>query len=356
MNRVKILFLSLLALIGVLSFSSVDSFSLPFAIVSKNTLAREVKVGNPSDEVVVNVVQRAIPSVVTIALTHNIQDSSIEEDSENVGSGFIISDEGLIVTNKHVVSEPEVAYSVITNTKTYAVQKIYRDPLNDIAILKINASKNELKTIPLGDSSKLQVGQLAIAIGTPLGEFNNTVTTGVVSGLGRGITAGDPYEGLAERLDNLIQTDAAINSGNSGGPLLNSAGEVIGVNTAASNEGQNISFALPINAIKNSLENFNDTGQFERPYLGVSYRMAEESNSQKGAHIQQVLSGSPAAKGGIQVGDVIVSIDGQDLQEKNQEIASFIAKKKIGDTVKLTFVRGNSSQEVSVKLEKAPQE
>lgn len=187
--------------------------------------------------------------------------------SQSIGSGFIVSTDGMLVTNKHVVSD-QAKYQIVTSDgKKYDVQKVYRDPLNDIAILKIDPTQNAsttLKTVDLGDSSNLQVGQFVIAIGTALGEFRNTVTTGVVSGLGRGITAGDEFQGYAERLDNVIQTSAAINPGNSGGPLLNSSGQVIGVNTAIAQGGQNIGFALPINVVKDSLNNFNQTGQSAR--------------------------------------------------------------------------------------------
>ena len=198
------------------------------------------------------------------------QQQKIEQD---IGSGFVVSTEGLIVTNKHVVADTEAKYKVITkDDKTHEAQKIYRDPANDLAIIKINASG--LTPVELGDSSKLKVGQMAIAIGTALGEFRNTVTVGVISGLGRGITAGSPFEGYVERLDNVIQTDAAINPGNSGGPLLNSGGQVIGVNTAVSSEGQNIGFALPINIVKDALTQFNKSGgKFSRPFLGVRYKM-----------------------------------------------------------------------------------
>ncbi|TSC53199.1 MAG: protease, partial [Microgenomates group bacterium LiPW_16] len=171
-----------------------------------------------------------------------------EKVEQDIGTGFIILADGMIVTNKHVVADTSAKYRVITkDDKTYEVVKIYRDPVNDLAILKIEATG--LKPVEMGDSSKLKVGQFVIAIGTALGEFRNTVTTGVISGLGRGITAGSPFEGYVERLDNVIQTDAAINPGNSGGPLLNSAGQVIGVNIAVAASGQNIGFAIPINVI-----------------------------------------------------------------------------------------------------------
>ncbi|KKU70224.1 MAG: protease Do [Candidatus Amesbacteria bacterium GW2011_GWA1_47_20] len=237
------------------------------------------------ENVVIEVAEKVSPSVVTVGIKKTqifreidpfdffgmgrIQQKKVEQD---IGTGFILTEDGLVVTNKHVVGDTQATYKIVTkDDKTYEVQKIYRDPANDLAILKVDAK--ELKPVELGDSSKLKVGQMVIAIGTALGEFRHTVTTGVVSGLGRGITAGSPLEGAVERLDNVIQTDAAINPGNSGGPLLNSSGQVIGVNTAISPEGQNIGFAIPINVIKDAIDNFNKTGQFSRPYLGVRYRI-----------------------------------------------------------------------------------
>ena len=232
----------------------------------------------------------------------------------------------------------------------------------------MNPTQNgaSLKPLPLGDSSKLQVGQLVIAIGTPLGEFNNSVTTGVVSGLGRGIVAGSFFEGYAEALDDVIQTDAAINPGNSGGPLLNSGGQVIGVNTAVSQSGQNIGFALPINAVKDSLKNFNETGQFNRPYLGVSYQMitreiALRNELAEGAYIRNVIAGSAADKAGVLAGDVITKIDGTDLRSGRNELSGVIGKKKVGDSLNLTIWREAESGDdrifdVKATLEAAPEE
>lgn len=220
-----------------------------------------------------SVISRVIPSVVTIKISQQTTRYSVEFDpfnpfspfrrvpqvqqnEENIGSGFIVSSDGTIVTNKHVVSEQDAKYSVITNdNKEFPVQKITMDPQgNDIAILKINAFN--LTPIALGDSNTVKLGEQVYAIGTPLGEFTNTVTTGIVSGLGRGITTGSRYEGYVERLDNVIQTDAAINPGNSGGPLINAQGQVIGINTAVSSEGQNIGFAIPVNVVKTVLSKY----------------------------------------------------------------------------------------------------
>ena len=281
------------------------------------------------------------------------QERNIEQD---IGTGFVIGDDGLIATNKHVVGDSEAKYEVVTrDDKTYEVEKIYRDPVNDLAILKIAA--NGLKRVEMGDSSKLKVGQFVVAIGTALGEFRHTVTTGVVSGLGRGITAGSPFEG-SERLDNGIQTDAAINPGNSGGPLLNSAGQVVGVNTAVSSEGQNIGFAIPINVIKDAIDNFNKTGQFSRPFLGVKYRMLDQKTAlmndvPQGAYIQEVVADSPADKAGIQSEDIITKIGGQKINGDDGSLAGIIAGHKIGDKVSVEIWRNGETKTLTVTLEEA---
>jgi S1-C subfamily serine protease len=334
------------------------------------------------ENVVIDVAEKVSPSVVTVSInktqiyrtpSYNIdpfsdpfgffrqpdsgttQQRQIEQD---IGSGFVISVDGLIVTNKHVVSDTEATYKVVTkDDKTYDVQKFYRDPVNDIAILKIDPSTGSgLKPVEMGDSSKLKVGQFVIAIGTALGEFRHTVTTGVVSGLGRGITAGSSLEGAVEKLDNVIQTDAAINPGNSGGPLLNSAGQVIGVNTAVSAQGQNIGFAIPINIVSEAIDNFNKTGQFNRPYIGVRYRIIDLKTAMQyeipqGAYVQQIITGSPADKAGIKDGDVIVKIEGRKLASDENGLSKAIETKKVGDKIKVELWRDGQTQEVTVTLE-----
>jgi len=291
----------------------------------------------------IGVIEKSSKSVVTI---------SIEED---VGTGFIISSDGLIVTNKHVVSDLTAKYKVIIGEETFEVENIYRDPINDLAILKID--QNNLVPVELGDSDQLKVGQTVIAIGTALGEFRSTVTKGVISGLGRGITAGGI--GVAsEKLEGVIQTDAAINSGNSGGPLFDSSGQVIGVNVAVSQNGQNIGFALPINLVKESVANFRKTGEFDRPYLGVMYQniskeMALKNNLSLGNYIQSVASGSPAEKSGIKTGDIVIEIDGQKIMGDDKvSIAKTISQKKIGDEFSLVLVREGKEIETKVILEK----
>jgi len=247
----------------------------------------------------------------------------------------------------------DAIYRVITkDDKSYEVFRIYRDPVNDLAILKIEATG--LVPVLMGDSSKLKVGQLAIAIGTALGEFRNTVTTGVVSGIGRGITAGSPFEGSVERLDNVIQTSAAISPGNSGGPLLNSSGQVIGVNTAVSQEGQNIGFAIPINVVKDALETFNTTGQFNRPYLGVRYKsitkeLAIMNDVPEGAYVMDVVQDSPAQKSGFEIGDIITKIGDSRLSGKT-ELSTVIGSKKAGERISVVLWREGKENTVSVVL------
>jgi S1-C subfamily serine protease len=351
-------------------------------LISQNATIQQpvnqnVKVAS-EESITIDIVKKVGPSVVTIAgqqerqsvrqdpfdFFFNAPDNGNEPqpaEPQNIGTGFVISQDGLILTNKHVVSDSNIKYQIVaSNDKTYEIQNIYRDPLNDIALIKINPGSDKLTVADLGDSSKIQVGQYALAIGTALGEFRSTVTTGVISGLGRGITAGSPFEGSVERLDNVIQTDAAINPGNSGGPLLNSAGQVIGVNTAVSASGQNIGFAIPINLIKESLNNFNQTGKFERAYLGVSYRtitkdLAQVNDLSEGAYVDEVIQNSPADQAGIQKGDVIVEISGQKLSE-DKPLASVIGTKKIGDTVQIVLMRNKEKITVEATLVSTPEQ
>jgi serine protease Do len=330
------------------------------------------------ESMVIDVVKKASPSVVTVSVKKTVmplrqqmfnfgpfgmfnipnQSPSTQNQEEDIGSGFIISADGLIVTNKHVVSDTSAKYKIVLkDDRTFEVQKIYRDPANDLAILKIEATG--LTPVEMGDSSKLEVGQYAIAIGTALGEFRSTVTTGVVSGLGRGIAAGGPFEGAVEQLDGVIQTDAAINPGNSGGPLLNSAGQVIGVNTAVSSQGQNIGFAIPINVIKDAIDNFNKTGQFSRPYLGVRYQMvglklALANDVPQGAYVQEIVADSPADKAKIQADDIITKIGGVKVDGNDAAgLTKLIGGHKVGDQVQIELWRDGETKTVTVTLEEA---
>lgn len=327
------------------------------------------------ESVVINVAEKVSPSVVTVSIQEpqkevmqfspfgGFQSSTQGGQPQDIGSGFIVSKDGLIVTNKHVVSDTTSTYQVITKDgKEYKVDKISRDPANDIAILKITpAQDSTLTPIELGDSSNLKVGQLAIAIGTALGEFRHTVTTGVVSGLGRGISAGSPLEGYVERLDNVIQTDAAINPGNSGGPLLNSAGQVIGVNVAVAQGAQNVGFAIPINTVKESLKQFEATGKFPaKAFLGVQYQLVSQqtaimNNVVQGAFVTAVVPDSPADKAGLKVQDIITKMNGDEVKNTNGGLANLISKKSPGDKINLEVWRNGSLITLTATLSEASQ-
>lgn len=309
------------------------------------------------ESVITDIVGKVEASVVTVG----VEEGVLQE--QNIGSGFILSEDGLVVTNKHVVAA-QIKYKVITfDGKKFNVEKIYRDVANDIAILKITpVADSKLTPVELGDSAKLKVGQLVVAMGTPLGEFRGSVTKGIISGLGRGIQTGSPFAGYIEQLDNVIQTDAAINPGNSGGPLINSAGQVIGINTAIASGAQNIGFAIPIDVVRESLKNFNETGKFSRPYLGVAYKIVTRdlailNELPEGAFVQKVGENGPAQKANVKAGDIITKIDGQKVTAKEAEtLAVLIAKKKIGDSAKLSLWREGKALEVTAVLQEAPGE
>jgi serine protease Do len=281
------------------------------------------------------------------------------------GSGFIMTSDGIIITNKHVVSDEEADYTVLMNNeKKYPAKVLARDTVNDLAVLKIE--EKNLPTVELGDSSKLKVGQNVIAIGNALGEFRNTVSTGVVSGLSRSITAGDAGFG-SENLTGVIQTDASINPGNSGGPLLNIAGQVIGINTAIAQGAQNIGFAIPINEVKSSIDSVRKTGKISRPWLGVRYALinpdiakANNLSVDYGALIVRgdlktdmaVIPGSPADKAGLVENDIILEINGQKVTEQNP-LVNLLSKFKAGDQIVLKVLDKGKTKDIKVKLEEA---
>jgi len=325
------------------------------------------------ESAVIDVAERVSPSVVTVSVTREqvqqfnpfsnpfgaftFPQETPQTEEQDIGSGFILSSDGLVVTNRHVVDDANAKYKVITkDDKEFEVRKIYRDPVNDMAILQIDS--DGLTPVELGDSDTLKVGQFVIAIGTALGEFRHTVTTGVISGLGRGIQAGDPFGGVVEELDDVIQTDAAINPGNSGGPLLNSAGQVIGVNAAVAGGAQNVGFAIPINVVKESLDNFNSTGRFSRPFLGVRYQVISQETAilndvPQGAYVIEVIQGSAADSAGILQGDIITKLADQDISEESGSLASIMREKKVGDRVSVEIWRDGKTMSLQVTLQEA---
>lgn len=307
------------------------------------------------------VIKRVSPSVVSI--TANGTSTNVfgqTTQTQAAGTGMVISSDGLIMTNKHVVSDTNATYAVVTSDgKIYKNAKVLaRDPYNDVAFVKIDAKG--LKPVTFGDSSAIVVGQNVIAIGNALGQFQNTATTGIVSGFGRSIQAGDSSGGSTETLTNLIQTDAAINPGNSGGPLVTTAGEVIGMNTATAGNAQNIGFAIPVSEIKNQIKSVMANGTIVRPYLGVRYteltpQLAQQNNLSVdyGAYLTSVVSGSPADKAGLQQDDIITKINNDSISAMNS-LQSIMAKYQVGDEITVTYLRDTKTKTVTIKLEKAP--
>ncbi|HSE29889.1 MAG TPA: trypsin-like peptidase domain-containing protein [Candidatus Saccharimonadales bacterium] len=318
-------------------------------------------------EVVAEIFKKVSPSTVAI-ITQQVSADGFYEPyvSEGAGSGIVISKDGYILTNKHVVPEgTDTAKIVMDDGTQYDAQVVGRDPLNDLAFLKI-AGVDNLSPAELGDSGDVQPGQKAIAVGNALGEFRNTVTSGIISGIGRPIEAVGEL-GSAEKLENLIQTDAAINPGNSGGPLVNLKGEVIGVNTAISEGAEGMGFAIPINDAKAIIKSMLEQGRIIKPYLGVRYVALNSDNARefgvnitKGAILidggngePSVVVGSPAEKAGLKTGDIITDVSGQQVRE-DRGLASLLSQFSAGASVELTVIRDNVAQKMTVVLEEYP--
>lgn len=329
---------------------SFQRYASPETVVKKELVQEE--------STIIDVVDKVSPSVVSIVVkTVNFDlfsgPNSIEE---GIGTGFIVDKNGLIVTNSHVVNSVSGQYSVVLRDgTTYEVNKIHLDELSDIAILEISA--RNLSSIELGDSEALKVGQIAIAIGNALGKFQNTVTVGVISGISREFTITSPF-GDTKTYENVLQTDAALNPGNSGGPLLNSAGQVVGINVATTRGADNISFAIPVNTLKPILETFLREGRIVRPYLGISYTLISKdiANIRRlpvGAFVQRVLPESPAKKAGLERGDIIVRFDGEDVIA-GFSISSAVSKRKVGDKIELLVDRVGKQMTMTITLEEAP--
>lgn len=303
---------------------------------------------------VIMAVDKVAPAVVTIETTTGGLISG-----RGTGSGVIYHADGWILTNRHVVENAERVDVTLNDGRAFEGRVYGLDTLTDLAIVKIDGS--DLPTAPIGTSENLEPGQLAIAIGNPLG-LSNTVTTGIVSGLGRVITASDALQTSAETLRNLIQTDAAINPGNSGGPLVNSAGQVIGINTAVNVEAQGLGFAIPIDVAKPIMEQAVNGQELQRPWIGVYYipvtpGLAEQEglSVDSGAYLTNssgesaIFPGSPAEEAGLQDGDVIVAIDGEPITPET-DLATLMLDYSPGDTITLRVLRGSSVTEIDVTL------
>lgn len=369
-------------------------YAVPYFKNVKTGLANtpgEIKTVQVNEQsAVVDVVKRASPAVVSIIVSKDLNklpgyssspfdlspfslDPFFQSRDENEGvpniqeigggTGFIVSDDGLIATNKHVVDDEQASYTVLTTDgKKYEARVLSRDPVNDIALVKIEA--NNLPTLALGDSSGIELGQRVIAIGNSLAQYQNTVTTGVVSGIGRTITASG--NGGSEQLEGVIQTDAAINPGNSGGPLLDIGGSVIGINTAIDSQGQLVGFAIPVNDFKKDLDSFRKFGRIVKPFLGVRYVIVNETIKQEnelsvdyGALVigsgtgrtaqPAVVANSAAAKAGIKENDVILEINGARITQ-DHSLAGILKNFDPGDTVKMKILSGEQEKEITVTL------
>lgn len=315
-------------------------------------------------EVVAQIAKDVSPSVVSIVVESTRQTSIFGPvEQQGAGTGIIISKDGYVLTNKHVIGDSATQVNIVTTDgTTYEdVRVIGRDPVNDIAFLKIQNVDN-LTPAKLGDSSNLVVGSRVVAIGNALGEFQATVTSGIISGVNRSVVAGD--ETSSEQLSNLIQTDAAINPGNSGGPLVNVTGEVIGINTAVSQGAEGIGFAIPINEARGLIRGVLETGTIERAYLGVRYVMLTpeiakyyELDQTKGAYIVgsaeggAIAANSPAEKAGLKEGDIIIKVNNATLDARTS-LVSELSQFAPDDSVKLTILRDGREQTVTVTLGK----
>ncbi len=306
---------------------------------------------------VANRVSTSVVSIITEIKTtsFNFFYGQTESTGEAAGTGIIVSKDGYILTNKHVIESATKIYVVLDDGTVYKnVKLIGTDPLNDIAFLKIEGV-DDLPAATLGDSKTITIGEQVIAIGNALGQYQNTVTSGIVSGTGRSLTATDSSYQNAETLTDMIQTDAAINSGNSGGPLVNAAGEVIGINTAVSS-GNNIGFAIPIASVKGMLNSILTSGEAKRAYAGISYASIDASiaiendlDSTFGAYISNVIKGSPAEKAGLKKEDIILAVDGIKIGASTS-LGTLLGEHSVGDTITLTILRNNNKSTVTLTL------
>jgi len=381
---------------GVLSGLKIKLPEIQKLIENNSTSTPQYTPQTSQEEAIIDAVKTFSPAVVSIVITKEVpiieqyyynpfpefgqefqipgyRQQGTQKQEVGGGTGFIVSEDGMILTNKHVVLDTEAEYSVLTNDgKNYPAKVLARDPVQDLAVIKIdqekavnsqgNFSLTKFPFVKLGDSDTLQIGQTVIAIGNALGEFRNTVSVGVVSGLGRSITASGG--GLSETIEDVIQTDAAINQGNSGGPLLNLRGEVIGINTAIVQGAQNIGFAIPINKAKRDIEQIKTTGKIVYPYLGVRYvlvteKIKEDNNlsvdygawitkGEKGE--EAVTTGSAAEKAGLKENDIILEFNGEKITTDNS-LSKVIQKYNPGDKVVLKILKDKEEKLIQVTLE-----
>ena len=342
------------------SFLGYQKASTPITFLNSGTDGNSANFVEGSVADIVDKVSESVVSIVTSVKTTSFFGGSY--DSEAAGTGIIVSSNGYILTNKHVIDGATKISVVLDDGTTFEDVKIAEvDPLNDVAFLKIS-DVSDLKAATLGDSKTINVGQQVIAIGNALGQYQNTVTSGIISGIGRSLTATDSTGSMSEELSDMIQTDAAINSGNSGGPLVNAAGEVIGINTATSSTAENMGFAIPISSVKGMLAQLTEKGEAARAYIGVygieiTPELAKKYNLPvtSGAYLYNsamysaVVSDSPAAKAGLKDKDIVTAVNGAKVGVSGS-LGSLIGEYKPGDTVQLTVIRDGKETAVNVTL------
>ena len=372
---------------GSYFYSEIKNYllKLNIEIPEARIIEKEYVPPTTQEEAIIKAVEEVSPAVVSIIVTKDLpiieeyyispfeelpfelqipqyRQKGTEKKEIGGGSGFIVSEDGMILTNKHVVLDEEAEYTVLTNDgKKFSAKILARDPVQDLAIIKIEKIDG-LKPVKLGNSEQLQIGQTVIAIGNVLGEYRNSVSVGVISGLGRTITAAGG--GFIETIEDVIQTDAAINKGNSGGPLLNLKGEVIGINTATVIGAQSIGFAIPVNKAKKDIEQVKTIGRIVYPFLGIRYipiteEIQKENNLPvnygawitKGEETGEVAisPGSAAEKAGLKEGDILLEFNGEKITPENS-LAKIIMKYNPGDKVDLKILRNGKGKTIQVIL------
>jgi serine protease Do len=371
--RVRFLALAMLVILSVSGGFAGGWLASRNKTITTTPVETQRVVLNSQGELIGQIAEEVGKSVVSIETTATTRGFFGLSESQGAGTGIILAGDGLILTNRHVVPAGTDDVRVILSDGTelddvtVVGRTSSRDSL-DIAFLKINNLEGKkLTPARIGDSSKMQVGDPVVAIGNALGQFQNTVTSGIISGYGRNIQALDTNG--AESLENLFQTDTAINPGNSGGPLVNLNGEVIGINTAvAGGDAQNIGFAIPINDVVGLIDTVKQTGKLQRPYLGVIYipitnDVAEQYSLsvKRGAYIappgiigaNPIVRDGPAEKAGLKAGDIILKIDDKNIDQTNS-LSALVNKHKVGDKITLTILRDGKEQKIDVTLGAAP--
>ena len=327
--------------------------------VSDNTAIRLAANSEEKTEDITETLEKVTKCVVGISKIKNKGDSILETTATEdlkLGTGIIISENGYIITNWHLAGNKySSCYVTMEDGTVYNGNTIWADSDLDLAIVKISA--NNLKYLQLGDSDNIKIGETVYAIGNPIGiEFQRTVTKGIISGLNRTIKIEE--EKNSSYMEGLIQTDASINQGNSGGPLINTKGEVIGINSAKIETAEGIGFAVPINIIKPVVESLANGGEFEEAYLGIFAYDKEvikylnnDVTFNEGIYVVKIAKDGPAAKTNLKTGDVITKIDGNSINRMS-ELRTYIYRKKPGEKITLTISRNSKELPIEVTLSK----